>query len=512
MIQKYDIVVVGAGNAGMVAALECAKAGKKTLLIEQHNLPGGCATSFVRGRFEFEPALHELVDVGNTNTWGEIGDLMRSYHVDVDWRQVPECFRAVGTFSDGSPLDATMPVGTDDFIDAMEEAVPGCRESVTKCFDLMAEVANGTRMLGKLKPQELMQQFPNFAAVAAAPTEDVWNALGVPQHAQDIMGAYWGYLGVSLDKLAFSHYSNMLYHLIKKRSYIPAHTSHEISCAMIERFREMGGEVWFNCRAEEFLFNGDRLCGVKTTAGVIPCDYVLANINPDIIYGKMMPKELVPEREKKLSAARDRKYSARCFTVYFGLNKSAEELGIKEYCIDVNNTSDSRTEYAKVFEPFEDKTKSVVFLCGNLASSEASPKGTAVGFFTTMHGPEEWSNVTPEEYMKLKNRYAKYYIEKTKELCGIDIGPYIEEVCVATPWTFARYIGTPEGAVYGYETRDWDAMSARMAMVDTDYPIKGLCPIGAAGPRGDGYSSAYVTGRMIAKLALKRLAEEGGAQ
>ena len=50
MSKHVDIVVVGAGNAGLSAALHCATEGKKVLLIEQHNLPGGCATSFVRGR------------------------------------------------------------------------------------------------------------------------------------------------------------------------------------------------------------------------------------------------------------------------------------------------------------------------------------------------------------------------------------------------------------------------------------------------------------------------------
>ena len=33
--------------------------GAKTLLLEKHNIPGGCATSFVRGQFEFEVALHQ---------------------------------------------------------------------------------------------------------------------------------------------------------------------------------------------------------------------------------------------------------------------------------------------------------------------------------------------------------------------------------------------------------------------------------------------------------------------
>ncbi len=36
---KYDVVVVGSGCAGLAASLECALAGKKVLLIEQHNIP-----------------------------------------------------------------------------------------------------------------------------------------------------------------------------------------------------------------------------------------------------------------------------------------------------------------------------------------------------------------------------------------------------------------------------------------------------------------------------------------
>ena len=68
----------------------------------------------------------------------------------------------------------------------------------------------------------------------------------------------------------------------------------------------------------------------------------------------------------------------------------------------------------------------------------------------------------------------------------------------------------PEGAVYGYETTDWDGMMARLQMLATDYPIKGLRPIGAAGPRGDGYSAAMLTGQLMARLAIKDLSEEGG--
>ena len=63
-MNKYDVIVVGAGNGGLAAAANTSKAGLKTLLLEKHNIPGGCATSFKRGRFEFEPSLHELCGVG----------------------------------------------------------------------------------------------------------------------------------------------------------------------------------------------------------------------------------------------------------------------------------------------------------------------------------------------------------------------------------------------------------------------------------------------------------------
>ena len=39
-MQKYDAVVIGAGNGGLAAACRMAKGGKKTLLVERHNLPG----------------------------------------------------------------------------------------------------------------------------------------------------------------------------------------------------------------------------------------------------------------------------------------------------------------------------------------------------------------------------------------------------------------------------------------------------------------------------------------
>lgn len=510
-MKTYDAIVVGSGCAGLAAALEMIIAGKKTLLIEKHNLPGGCASGFCRGRFEFEPSLHELCGVGSEENPGSVRLLMDRYGVKVRWQRVDDCFRCISEYSDGTPMDVTLPSGVDAFIDKMEEYVPGSRKPMEDFFELLRELNDLTAYLEspKISVSHLLKSYKNVFKAAGYSSAEVFDALGLPEKCQDILSVYWSYLGVDMKHLSFFHYAAMVYSYVVLGAYIPTHTSHEISNAMVERFRSLGGDIKFNCRAEEFIFDGDRCCGVKTNAGDFYADVVFANINPDIIYGKMMPGNLVPAREKKLSAARNRNFGARMFAVYFGLNKTPEELGIKDYSIFLAGTADSEKEFNSLKKIGTNNYS--IFLCYNIANPEASPKGTSMCSFTTMFtSAEDWNNVTDEEYFKLKNRLAKKIISNFESKTGIVLTPYIEEISIASPLTFARYLGVPEGSVYGYMTKDWDSILSRIASQGADFPIKGLKPIGTSGQRGDGYSSAYMCGSIVAKAALKESDAKGG--
>jgi prolycopene isomerase len=127
-------------------------------------------------------------------------------------------------------------------------------------------------------------------------------------------------------------------------------------------------------------------------------------------------------------------------------------------------------------------------------------------FFTIpVFGHDVPKDVKPEDYKKYKNDLAKKYIEDAEKVLGISIMPHIEEISVATPVTFARYLGTPEGTIYGYKLSGWDNLMARIAGEKTDYAIPGLSFCGGHYTRGDGYSSAYIIGDTIGKRVAKRL-------
>ena len=73
MNKNYDIIVVGAGTAGCIAAIQCARSGAKTLLIEKNATPGGTMTI---GQVAFPGLFH---------AWGKqvIGG--------IGWEMVEKC-------------------------------------------------------------------------------------------------------------------------------------------------------------------------------------------------------------------------------------------------------------------------------------------------------------------------------------------------------------------------------------------------------------------------------------
>ena len=151
MSKKYDVIVIGAGNGGLTAATKMALNGKKTLLVERHNLPGGYATSFVRGRFEFEASLHELCGIGPITGKGALADTFKELGIydRVEWIEVKEAFRAI-TVNDEENYDYAMPTGKENFINKAEEYCPGARKYIEQLLDLAVQINNGIDFISNL--------------------------------------------------------------------------------------------------------------------------------------------------------------------------------------------------------------------------------------------------------------------------------------------------------------------------------------------------------------------------
>lgn len=508
--KPYDVVVIGAGNGGLAAAIRVLQGGYSCLVLEKHNLPGGFATSFKRGRFEFEASLHELNDFGSYDQPGDIRTLFRSLGVEdkIEWIRIPEAYHMITT---DKKYDCEMPFGIEAFINKMEEYVPGSRKSMTEFFELCNEVrdaqAYSSSVNGNTDPAYMKKNFPNFIKAGSYSVNEVLDALKMPAAAKDILNAYWCYLGVDCDRMSFLHYGSMVIRYITRDAWMPKMRSHEISLAMDTRIRELGGDIWYNSKAEKILTDDQgHITGVQLSDGTeIPTKHIIANCSPHLVFGKMLDDTVVSE--KIIRATNARTFAGRGFSMFLGLNKSAEELGIKSHNYFIYDTADSVKQYDMMRKIDTNHVQATV--CLNNAHPECSPKGTCIMYFTTMFMSDDWGNVTDTEYFKLKDKIAEDMVQVFERETGCKIRDAIEEIAVASPTTYARYCGHPQGVIYGYETADWDSLMPRLMMMKEDAEMfPGLRFAGGYAMRSSGYSSAYVSGDISGRQTVGDLKRE----
>ena len=504
MDNKYDVIVVGAGNGGLAAAANTAKAGLKTLLLEKHNLPGGCATSFRRGRFEFEPSLHELCSVGTAEKPNTVYKVLDDLGAKINWEYEHDIFRVINK---AGKYDLVLKAGIEAFCQSVDDAVPGCKENVRAFLKLKpkidAAIAYIYEMKGKPKGLTMLLKHTDFMRVAGHSVEQVMTALGIPKAAQDIINTYWGYLGVPTDELNAMHFLNMVHDYVVDGAAMPRHRSHELSLALVDVIVKNGGEVRFNSEVTKFLYHEDgSVAGVVANGEELYSTEVISNVIPNNVFN-MSDQSVIPQQNLKLANARD--FGISVATIYLGLDCTAEELGLKDYTVFIQGHPDPRTQNDTRMDD-----GLYIVNCLNNVIPDSSPEGTCTLFFTMpIYGGDVPKDLKPEDYKKYKNALAKKYIEDAEKQLNISIMPHIEEISVATPVTFARYLGTPEGTIYGYRLSGWDNLMARTAGEKTDYAIPGLSFCGGHYIRGDGYSCAYIMGDTIGKRVAKRI--KGGA-
>lgn len=515
---NYDIIVIGAGCGGLTAAVCAAKEGKKVLLLERHNSPGGFTTSFVRGRFEFDVSLHQLCGFGNSAGLGETRRIFDDIGISnkIKWSEIPEAYRLITRTRTGEKIDVTMPFGVDEFIDAMEGYVPGSKASMTKLFKLAKEISEATDYLSEFENQpgfseirRIMKQYGNFVRTAPYSVNEVLNALDVPRKARDIFEAYWLYLGVDCDRLSFTHYILMVYSYLTYGSVVPSLRSHAMSMALASEFEDCGGEIRYNSQVSRIKFKDGHAYGVILKNGeAINCEHIICNCSPTTAYAKLMKAKDVPKSAVKRTNART--FGARGACVYLGLNRSPKELGINEYSVFITDSSDS-VEQFELMKSIE-TNNAVAATCLNIANPDCSPKGTTILCLTTLYTDNCWANVAPEEYFNEKDILAARLIASYEKATGITIHNSIEELEVATPATFARYTNTPQGVIYGYSGSEWDGLLPRIMTEKTDNDTPGLRFCGGWGAQLSGVSSAIATGRNTAYTTLSDIAEKRGAE
>ena len=509
-MKNYDVIVIGSGNGGLAAACKILSSGKTCLVLEKHNIPGGFATSFRRGRFEFEASLHEFNGIGKKDNLGSAGKMFKELGVydKIDFHQIHNAYRLI---SKKEKIDFTMPIGKEKCIAACKKVCRNGDKYAKQLFDLAENVyyamAYISKSHGKPDPKIMASKYYDYLASSSYSVNEVYEALKIPQVIQDIFNAYWSYLGAPMSDMNFTHYANMVYSYFVHGAVVPNARSHELSLAFVSRIYELGGEIYFNSEVVKILTDkNNHVCGVKLKNGdIIKSRHVIADCSPHTVYGRLLDKKVVPEKAYKI--CNFRKFAGRGFTIFLGLNKSPKELGLTDHSYFIYDSSDSDKSYKNMGKLYHHVGQASVVL--NNAVPNASPIGTTILYITTLFSDDCWKSVKENEYFLVKNKQAHILIKQFEEATHTNIHDHIEEMAVATPLTYAHYCLQPQGTIYGYHSQYRDGLMPRIMMVNDDALISGLRIGGGYGERLLGYPSSYKSGYNEASRTLKDIEKEG---
>ena len=510
----YDVVVIGASLAGLASALTLLDNGYDVLILEQHNLPGGVATSFVRGGVELEASLHEMLSIGSEKYPLKIRKFLESHDVNVDWVRVPIAFKYVSNAFEavihaGENGDFSIPAK--DMANACHDITGKTYQEIKRFLEFCLKIHDEADEVSKKKLSKLgmVRKYPDFVKILGYSFKEVMDTFNLPDRAKDLLSAYWLYLGSPIDDVPFLVYAYMLSDYLGYGSYIPRHSSHELSLKMAEEAMRKGAQVEFCQRVDKILVKNKKAYGVKLENGIeIYADYVISGAYPNTVYSKIIsPKSEVPERAIKVTNSME--IGVSCFSLVMLLDKDYYDLGIKDYAtfyaplgLDTRRTYES----GKRLENWDFITS----VCTNAAIAGVTPKGTTFYSITYLPNGESFKSMSLEEYEAFKKKNIDHFLELESKRLGVNLKEHILEMVVETPITISHYTSAFMGTIYGYRHSMKNHAAVRQQSEDEEQFIDGLYFVGAHQYIGDGMSPAISSGIHGANRIIKKDKEKKG--
>jgi prolycopene isomerase len=496
--KDYDIIVIGAGLGGLSAATFLASQGFSVLLLERHNIPGGFATSFVRGRYEFEVALHELSGIGPPENRGGLYRYLDSLGItqEVEFIHIPNLYRAV--YPD---LDITLKADRESFEEQLCDTFPqdakGIRRFVKRVFDLRGDLIKIAVQGGAGNPISLPFRLPHFFRYLPTTWGQVLDRDVNDPKARAVLSQYWGYVGMPPSKISFLYFATTLASYLRRGAAFPNGRSQALSNAFVIRLEAFGGEARMGCGVKHITSANGRVSGVITDKDeAISADWVISNADPITTYRDLIGADKVPV--SFTTGVQSSQVAASTVNVYMGIAQSHENLGLDEHEIFINDDYDFERHYESMhkLEP----PPAIAVTCYNVIYPDISPPNTSIVVLTALSYGEPWYQVPAAAYVDTKNRLADAMIDLAERIAP-GLRENAEVVEVSTPLTNIRYAGTPGGSIYGFNQPPRDNPMWRMGPKG---PLEGLYFVGAWTQPGGGFEPAIRSGRRAGWRILRK--------
>lgn len=495
---RKTVVIIGAGIAGLSAGCYLQMNGFSTQIYEQHNIPGGCATSWNRKGYHIGGSIHGLVGSSPISPmykiWDEIIDMksVRFHHfrdrMNLHYRdkngyqqiEVPANITTLQkTLLSISPEDEKT---INDFINAIRYFQK--EDMFSKAINKPREFYNAIDIL------KMIPQLPVLLSMKK------WHGLSAKQYSKQFKNPL-------LQKIVKNFLSPILFEIFvlsemdRKNSGFPVAGALEFSKMIEKRFLELGGKIFYNKKVVDINISPDPsskqdlVTGITLQNGeIIRSDIVISAMDGkttiyNMLDGKYLNKDIEETYQKtKLNPSR--------IFISIGLTKRfASEAGVDRILLEKPLLLPDGTECTAIDVRIFNFTS-------------FTPEGkTLVNVEFPTHEYAYWAELREKDkeiYRMTKQKIVDSVIENIERALG-EIRTHVDMVDIATPATFYRYTGNWKGSIQGWDNENIFSRK----FIKKELPnLKNFYMTGQWVQPGGGVPAVFLNGRDLAKIICKK--------
>jgi prolycopene isomerase len=479
----HDVIVVGSGLGGLSAAALLARAGKRVLVVERNDAPGGFAHAFERDGCTFDPAIHatgELEFIANMLGYLDVADQVEFLPVDALFGVIFPDFRL------------TLPFGIGPVIETLTAHFPGEAGGVQEFFELRDQIFREASQLphavGVKDLDAAAAQFPTFFRYRAL-TLDQAAAL----HLQDprlraLVAAVWPYVGSPPSRCGFLFYTQLLGSLISGTAYARG-SFQSLVDALVGAIEAGGGAIALDQEVTAIRVDDGVVRGVVVGGDEIPAQVVVSNADATRTFSTLIGDGHVPQPyARKLDRLRP---GLSAFSIYASTTLDLHALGATHETFVFRHWDHDDT-YADIQEG---RPGGMWMSIPSLVDPSVAPEGRHTVILTSLarYDAHDWSAES--------DRFADLLVDELDRIFPGFRGASTV-LATASPLTFERATAVRDGAIYGWEMTPQQTAGGRLTH---ETPIGRLYLSGAWTQQGHSCLRTLVSGEQVARRVLADL-------